>query len=136
MTPTFPAGFFFFLRMLLFCFLPVPVEAADLVVLTQPWEASDGRRELLLVSPGGLARYWPDLLSPRRFTDVNARSVTAGQSVRDFFGVGVYCFSGVMLFISLEYYLWYFQHAGEVAETWSQTIIASTISAPSPAHAV
>lgn len=69
----------------------MPVEAADLVVLTQPWEASDGRRELLLVSPRGLARYWPDLLSPRRFTDVNARSVTAGQSVRVFFLL-LFCF--------------------------------------------
>lgn len=64
----------------------VPVEAADLVALTQPWEASGGgggggKRELLLVSPTGLARHWPDLHSPRRYTDVDARSVAPKQSV-------------------------------------------------------
>lgn len=35
----------------------------------------------MLVSPGGLARYWPDIHSPRRFTDVDARSVAPGQLV-------------------------------------------------------
>lgn len=61
---------------------PVSVEAADLVALTQPWEEREGKREVLLVSPGGLARHWPDMHSPRRFTDVDARSVAPGQSVR------------------------------------------------------
>lgn len=67
---------------LLPCPNPVPVEAADLVALTQPWEEREGKREVLLVSPGGMARHWPDLNSPRRFTDVDARSVAPGQSVR------------------------------------------------------
>eukprot|EP00752_Nemacystus_decipiens_P010372 g9242.t1 len=61
--------------------LGVPVEAADLVALTQPWEAHDGKREVLMVSPGGMARHWPDLHCPRRFTDVDARAVAPGQSV-------------------------------------------------------
>lgn len=61
----------------------VSVEGVDLLALTEPCEASDGRRELLLVSPRGMARYWPDLHSPRRFTDIDARSVAAGQSVRE-----------------------------------------------------
>ena len=65
-----------------FCDNAVPVEAADLVALTPPWDARGGKRELLFVSPSGLARYWPDLYSPRRFTDVDARSVAPGQSVR------------------------------------------------------
>lgn len=65
------------------------MEAADLVALTQPWEASrgggggGGKRELLLVSPTGLGRYWPDLHSPRRYTDVDARSVAPRQSVSE-----------------------------------------------------
>lgn len=66
----------------------VPVEAADLVSLTPPWDARGGKRELLFISPTGLARYWPDLYSPRRFTDVDARSVAPGQSVRAGWGFG------------------------------------------------
>ncbi|CAM9713570.1 unnamed protein product, partial [Laminaria digitata] len=68
--------------------LQVPVEAADLVALTPPWDACGGKRELLFVSPSGLARYWPDLYSPRRFTDVDARSVAPGQSVTRIASVG------------------------------------------------
>lgn len=49
------------------------MEAADLVALSQPWRACEGRRELLIVSPGGLVRYWPDVRSPRRFTDVDLK---------------------------------------------------------------
>lgn len=117
----------------------MPVEAADLVVLTQPWEARDGKRELLLVSPRGLARYWPDLRSPRRFTDVNARSATAGQLVR------VFCFLFSSSFSFFRRHPIYYArvlrvtfpaHAGGVAGTWSQTALASTISTPSPLHAM
>lgn len=60
------------------------MEPSDLVVLTQPWTASGGKRELLLISPVGLARYWPDLHSPRRFTDIDARLVVSGKWVRAF----------------------------------------------------
>lgn len=77
--PSFPLTY---IPSLLPCPASVPVEAADLVALTQPWEEREGRRELLLVSPAGMARHWPDLHSPRRFTDVDARSVALGQSVR------------------------------------------------------
>lgn len=69
------------------CYHAVPVEAADLVALTPPWDARGGKRELLFVSPSGLARYWPDLYTPRRFTDVDARSVAPGQSVRAVWGL-------------------------------------------------
>lgn len=64
------------------------MEAADLVALSQPWKkAFDGRRELLIVSPGGLARYWPDVRSPRRFTDVDLKktAIAAEQLVSFFF---------------------------------------------------
>ncbi|CAN0579206.1 unnamed protein product, partial [Ectocarpus sp. 12 AP-2014] len=59
----------------------VSVEAADLVAVSQPWEARRGNRQVLLVSPQGQARHWPDLHSPRRFEVVDARSIVRGQSV-------------------------------------------------------
>ncbi|CAN0466521.1 unnamed protein product, partial [Ectocarpus sp. 12 AP-2014] len=60
--------------------LGVSVEAADLVAVSQPWEARRGNRQVLLVSPQGQARHWPDLHSPRRFEVVDARSIVRGQS--------------------------------------------------------
>lgn len=72
--------------------LTVPLEAADLVSISPPWESSGGKREVMLASPGGLARYWPDIHSPRRYTDVDARAVAPGQSVsgRFFWYCGVF----------------------------------------------
>lgn len=62
----------------------VPVEASDLAALSQPWELAGGKRELLMISPAGVARYWPDLHSPRKFTDVDLRKevLPSGQLVR------------------------------------------------------
>lgn len=61
----------------------VPLEAADLVAFSEAWKACDGKRELLVVSPQGLARYWPDVRSSRRFTDVDLKktAIGAGQVV-------------------------------------------------------
>lgn len=61
----------------------MPVEAADLAALSEPWGGEKNTRELLFMSPAGLARYWPDVRSPRRFTDVDLRKevLVPGQVV-------------------------------------------------------